>query len=314
MNKRFSKLLAGSLIISSVFFFSCESTEQTGDNSSQESVQASASLSDVKLEIVSTPKETIKNTAFASPYKVRAVTNDGSALPSYPITVTYPDGRNAESVTFANTDIVTGDDGTAEFLPPVCNFAVNGTVKFAPKAKTSNPKVVKQLEALAVEAPFKVKTNFNRSSIIIVALLDYNQAGNRIEGLSSSELMGELWRQGLTSSQNADLRIVGKSVEAEDPALIKTSILKMIGDNGRFRSGTVVYGKVKYASEITKTDDGMFTVTLTGTMGVLSLSDGEVKLTATKTATVKDKNQWNLMKLARTEIEKQFIDELMYSL
>lgn len=333
MKKVFAILLAASALI----FISCESTKQTGAaqnseqeverSSSTESKKESAStnapisskaqykklLQDVKISVVSFPKGTIKGKAFASPYKIKVTNAQGTPLASLKITAEYPESKTNESVNYARAELVTNEEGVAEFNAPVPNLAANASVLFYPQPPSSDPELIKQASAVAAEAQWKAKTNLGAHTGILVSIVDYRQNGtiNISNGSqpSAQALTSNLWRSNLMGAQNADFH---NSIDADDPVRIRNDALKQLNGNTLFKF--VVYGRVKYASEITQDADGYYNVTFNGDMGALSIATGNVLLKCAKSVTVKDKSEWKAISTAQQEMAKLFCEELVYSL
>lgn len=337
------KVFVITLVAFAALFISCESTKQEGAAQSQEpskveqaapaeketkenkkeSAPASTAnssksqykklLQDIKISVLSYPKGTKKGVAFASPYKIQVTNLAGEPLSSLKMTAEYPVSRKAEIINFGKAEIVTDQNGAAEFNAPVPELAAAASVLFYPQAPSSDPDLIKAASSIAVEAPWKAKSNLDARTGILVSIADYKQDGKFNSGNgsqpSSQALMGNLWRAGFMGAQNADFH---NSIDADDPTRIRNDALKHINGNTLFKY--VVYGSVKYAGDITKDVDGSYTVTFKGDVGALSIATGEVLLKATKTVTAKDKSEWKAISNAQQEMAKLFCQEIIYSL
>ncbi len=326
------------LILAAFAFISCESTKQepTPQAQEQDGTQAGPAeketkkesssgpsyssksqykklLQDARITVTSTPKETSIGKTFATPYKIQATNQAGEPLASLKITAEYPDSKNGETINYAKAEIVTDAKGQAEFAAPVPKMAANAKVLFYPQAPSSDPDTIRMATQAAVEGQWKVRTNLGSHTGILVSIVDYRQNGNINIGNgsqpSAQALTSNLWRAGLMGAQNADFH---NSVDADDPSRIRNDALKQLNGNSLFKF--VVYGRVKYAGEITKDADGYYTVTLTGDLGALRIDNGEVLTKATKIATAKDKSEWKVVSDAQQEMAKLFCEELIYSL
>lgn len=270
-------------------------------------------LQDIKISVLSSPRDTVKGKAFNVPYKIQVTNLAGEPLASLKMTAEYPVSRKQESVNFARAEIVTDENGVAEFTAPVPELSASASVLFYPQAPSSSPDLIKQASAIAAEAPWKVKSNLGARTGILVSIADYRQDGKYNVGNgsqpSAQALTGNLWKAGFMGAQNADFH---NSVDADDPARIRNDALKQLNGNSLFKY--VIYGRVKYAGEITKDADGYFCVTFNGDLGALSIATGEVLLKATKSVTVKDKSEWQAVSNAQKEMAKLFCEEVIYSL
>ncbi|MBO7123521.1 MAG: hypothetical protein J6V90_09605 [Treponema sp.] len=340
MKKVFAIALAASVLA----FLSCESTKQESPAQSQEPnkvEQASTPaapaekenkkesgpvstaissksqykklLQDIKISVLSSPRETVKGKAFAAPYKIRVTNLAGEPLASLKMTAEYPATRNQESVNYARAEIVTDANGAAEFVAPVPEMAASANVLFYPLPPSSDPDLIKQASAIAAQAPWKAKSNLGARTGILVSIADYKQNGKFNIGNgsqpSAQALTSNLWRAGFMGAQNADFH---NSVDADDPTRIRNDALKQLSGNSLFKY--VIYGRVKYAGEITQDADGYYSVTFNGDLGALSISTGEVLLKASKSVTVKDKSEWKAISNAQQEMAKLFCEEVIYSL
>ncbi len=335
MKKVLTVLFAASALI----FVSCESTEQTAaaqdseqavekpssaeKETKKESSSSSASFSskiqykkilqEARINVISTPKETAIGKAFSSPYKIQATNQSGEPLAAFKITAEYPESKNNGNINFAKAELVTDAKGNAEFEAPVPAIAANASVHFYPAAPSSDPDMMRMASQVAAEGQWKVRTNLGSHTGILVSIVDYRQNGNINIGNgsqpSAQALTSNLWRSGLMGAQNADFH---HSVDADDPVRIRNDALKQLNGNSLFKF--VVYGRVKYASEITKDADGYYTVTLSGDLGALKIDSGEVLVKASKTVTAKDKSEWKVLGDAQQEMAKLFCEELLYTL
>jgi len=331
MKKVFAIALAASLLA----LISCESTKQESPAQSQEpnkveqaapaqaetkkeSAQVSTAISsksqykklleDIKISVISSPRETVKGKAFAVPYKIQVTT-----LASLKMTAEYPATRKQESINYARAEIVTNENGVAEFTAPVPELSASANVLFYPMPPSSDPALIKHASAIAAQAPWKVKSNLGARTGILVSIADYRQDGKFNIGNgsqpSAQALTSNLWRAGFMGAQNADFH---NSVDADDPVRIRNDALKQLNGNSLFKY--VIYGRVKYASAITQDADGYYSVTFNGDLGALSISSGEVLLKASKSVTVKDKSEWKAISNAQQEMAKLFCEEIIYSL
>ncbi len=333
MKKAFRKISI-LLIAASIAFalFSCESTKQDsqkveGEGQAEKDSESEATshgantlegdlrnlLENIQITVLSSPKETTKGKAFSAPYKILVSTLDGKPCEGVNITAEFPSGRSADSVSFEKADLVSDANGNCEFVPPVPNFSIKSNVTFLPQISSSNPELVRLCQAVSVNAAWNVRTNTNSRAGILVSVVDYNQDGKIIDGggsqPSTQSLTATLWKSGLMGAQNADFH---NSVDADDAARIQAEAKKLVSGNSTFRY--VVYGRVKYAEKPSQDAQGNWVVSLSGDVGALELATGKVLLKAGKSATMKNKSQWNALKSAQEEMARLFAEEIVYGL
>lgn len=339
---KMKKVLPVLLVLSAMLFASCESTKQEGAAEKQDAVNVEQTvtqaptekeskkesaapavissksqykklLQDIKISVLSSPRETVKGKAFSAPYKIQVTNLAGEPLSSLKMTAEYPSSRSQESVNYAKAEIETDANGVAEFAAPVPELSASANVLFYPLPPSSDPDLIKQASAIAAQAPWKAKSNLGARTGILVSIADYKQDGKFNIGNgsqpSAQALTSNLWRAGFMGAQNADFH---NSVDADDPARIRNDALKQLSGNTLFKY--VIYGRVKYAGEITKDADGYYSVSFNGDLGALSISTGEVLLKASKSVTVKDKSEWKAISNAQQEMAKLFCEEVIYTL
>ncbi len=333
MKKSIGKLIITSAVLAAAVFTSCETTgnvnattekksesgtasETTENNTGKEEIpvdefaQFRKEMEDFEITVTAVPKETVKNRDFASPYRIKAASSEGVPYAGFAIDVSYPSSRDAGLLMFSKTQIVTDENGQAEFMPGKPVFAVKSQVTFTPACPDAEPELVQKCSQSSKEAVWKVKTNAPKGTGILISINDYNKSGKMTLGSnlsSSSKLLGELWRAGYTSSGNADFH---NEVDGGNPESVRQAARKIAQGNILY----VVYGKVKYASDITKDENGFYTLTLNGEIGCIKIASGEIMTDTSKTVTVKAKDQWSLYESALNEMARQFCDELLYSI
>ena len=306
--------LAASLVLS------CASTPKSTEiaNQPEESIQEEVlppppteaelyaqKLATTHIELIASPKETIKGKIFASPYQLTVKDTDGKPLGSVEISVTYPAKRENGLVVFSQTVITSDAEGKASFLPPVPEYAFNSEVSFTPNGDFSNPEIA-ALAQRALKAPFKVQTNL-KSAGGVIALVDFNQNGNAITSnpVSSSNLLMTLMKLGFTRIGNIDLT---SQVVVGDDTKIFNRAKSIVGNTSQY----LVYGTIKIDST-EKTDAGI-SYTLTGIVKAMSLQTSEVTFALEKTVTVTDKNDWNALDKARKTLASDFANEIKYGI
>lgn len=254
-------------------------------------------VSGITLSAVSSPKETIKSRAFASPFAISVTNEDGSPVSDFEISVVYPSSKSNGDVVFSETSVVSDASGRASFAAAVPSFACNSAVKFYPKGDMKDEQISKAASDLTVQIPYKVRTNL-RNSGGIIAVIDYNQSGTPLlsNTLSSSSLLTSLMKLGFTGVGNSNSTI-NSAVIKGDRKGVYTATKNLVGSNASF----VIYGTIKYNEDASG---------LIGEATALSLSDGSVLCRASKTASLKG----TTLASARNVIADYFASVLNYGL
>lgn len=327
MKKSYSFIKAAAIFLATSVLFSCQSTNQTSPEkeSSEEAEISTPSggtvtktsikkiLQDIKITVSSSPKETVKGKAFASAYTGRVTNAAGAPYSDLAVTVEYPSARDAESISYSKASVTTAADGTFSWSADVPSFAADASVSFYPEVASSDPEIVALCSKAAEEAPWKVRNNLANHTGILVSVVDYRENGKIAIGNgsqpSTQAVTNFLWKNRLMGAQNADFH---NSVDADDPARIRSDAIRLLQGNSLFRF--VVYGRVRYASKVTQDADGYYNLTLSGDYGALDLNSGKVLFKTAKSVSVKEKNQWQLLNSAQQELARLFVQELLYSL
>lgn len=325
------KVIAAACIGTSVVFLSCgtvsnttnaqpllESTAevQTAQETAKKDTKSPSdiafeefaqSVSDLTISVTQTPKEVIAGRKFNTPFTVKAVHSDGSAFSSLSLTVTYPASKNADGILFESQTITTTEDGTASFSAPQTSFAVSSKITFAPSGDTSNAKIADLIAKKSVSAAYKVKTE-KMSTGGSIALIDFTKNDKPVTGdfASSSNLLMTLMKKGFVRIGNAPY--ISDVAYGNQEAVYK-SAKKLFGNTSSF----LVYGTVKYASEVTKTENG-FSLTIAADVTALDMKDGSVLYHTTKQITATDKNEWSVITAARKNLADELSNELLYNL
>lgn len=302
-------------------FGSCESTQSesssvNNSNIKQEESTKSPSnfafekeLETLEIKVIAQPAAPVAGSPFASPYTVSVKDSEGNPRSDFTITVTAPSGKADGKVTYTTFDLTTDAQGKVSYKPETFSTSINGTITFMPKPPVKSNSFVKAAKAHAVEVPCRVRFALGKKSIL-VNLVDYDQKGKMIDGsgISSSNLVSEFWRAGYPyQAQNADFH---RQIDAGSAAVYARA-KEMVQGSTYYKY--IVYGKVKYASDITEIEGG-YSLSLTGSVTVIDWTTGKDIYTVTKTSTVTDKNKWAVLKACQTQLAKDLANDLVYSM
>lgn len=318
MLKRF-KLVNAVIILSTILASvpSCTTTKaevSSADSETVKSENTNASsfrkeAENMEIKLVSAPEPAVAGTAFAKPFVVSVKDKEGNPYSNYTLTVNFPAEKKDGVISYDTAEIVTDENGKASFKPAVYGTSINGVITFSPKAPSNSSANQKLAKSVALEIPCQVRFALVKKSIL-VNLVDYDQKGKMIvdSGITSSNLVGEFWRAGYPyQAQNADFH---KQID-DGSAAIYAKAKEMVQGSTYYKY--IVYGKVKYASDIKEVEGG-YSLSLTGTVTVIDWTTGKDIYTVTKTTTVTDKNKWAIYKACQTQLAKDLANDLIYSM
>lgn len=312
------KLFKSIVLISAVLFAvpSCASTKTDSAAGSSENAKVESAGSSFKKEVenmqitlLSAPEAAVAGSPFSKPFTVSVKDKEGNPYSDYTLSVKVPSGKTDSTVTYETVEVTTDENGKASYKPKTFDTSINGTITFAPKAPSNSSANQKLAKSVAVEVPCLVRFALVKKSIL-VNLVDYDQKGKMIvdSGITSSNLVGEFWRAGYPyQAQNADFH---NQIESGSAA-VYAKAKDMVQGSNYYKY--IVYGKVKYVSDITEVEGG-YSLTLTATVTVIDWATGKDIYTVTKTSTVTDKNKWAILKACQTQLAKDLANDLVYSM
>lgn len=262
----------------------------------------------ITLAFISMPKQTVKGKAFSAPYILKATKADGSAAANLDVTVEIPASRKGDKVEYSKTLLTTDSEGAITFSAGIPAQSFNTVVKAYPAGDTSDAEVAKLAATKTVVAPYKAKTNMTSAGGCL-AIVDYNAAGKAIRDnfISSSNLLTELMVAGFSRVGNGP--DFSSSISSGDSAKVYNSAKDMLGTSSAY----LIYGTVKYANPVEKTESG-FKCTLNGEIVCLDMKSGTVLYSAKRTASVTEGKEWNALPNARKALAKELASAIIYGM
>lgn len=218
----------------------------------------------VSLRVVSRPRETVKGKKFSAPFVVAAEREDGSAVEGLSITVSYPFARDNDDVMFKTKEIVTGNDGTASFMPdePVRSFDSEAT--FYPTPFDSSPAAAREAGAASVSAPFAARSDKTGDGGIIY-VWDCDEQGRPAS--NSRYLLAELINSGVKAG-NAPFP-TSRQLSLSDEEIWREA-------RKYVQQGFFVEGTVKHEKPVSKDDGGKIVCCLRAEVRCIDLRDGKI--------------------------------------
>ncbi|WP_147612565.1 hypothetical protein [Treponema pectinovorum] len=262
----------------------------------------------LKLITVSYPKETQKGHAFDEPFVFEAKNADGKAVVGLELCVSYPDTRVEGRISYSTATLTTDSSGKITFFPATPTNSFNSNISAFPAGDVTNPAIAKLAGKVSVSAPYKVRTNLAVAGGTI-SIVDFNAQDKPIlnNSISSSNVLVSLIQKGFKRVGNADF---SNEILKDEPARIFNVAKNLLGNTSVY----LVYGTVKYASQVEKTQDNKYTLTLKGKITCLDMKDGSILCTAEESATVIEDKEWNCINSARKELAQKFADDIYYGL
>lgn len=311
------KLFNATILISTVLLAvpSCATTKaekSESEASKAESVTVSnfkKEVENMQITLVSAPEAPVAGSPFAKSFVVSVKDKEGNPYSNYALSVKVPASKTDGVIEYETVDVTTDESGKASYKPGPYPTSINGVITFSPKTPSNSSANQKLAKSVALEIPCQVRFALVKKSIL-VNLVDYDQKGKMIvdSGITSSNLVGEFWRAGYPyQAQNADFH---KQID-DGSAAIYAKAKEMVQGSTYYKY--IVYGKVKYASDIKEVEGG-YSLSLTGTVTVIDWTTGKDIYTVTKTTTVTDKNKWAIYKACQTQLAKDLANDLIYSM
>lgn len=271
-----------------------------------------ARFSDLMITVTGSPKEVMAGKEFATPYTVKAAKADGSPYAALALTVTYPATRTADasSIVYATATVTTAEDGTASFMPPATTRSFAADVCFSPAVEeehATNEQIQTLVAGKTVTAPYTVRTRYMRSGGNI-AIVDYSASGKPItvNSDSSSKLLAELMKKGFSGIGNADFTT---QVVSGDKDAVYTAAKRLLGNVSSY----IIYGTVKYAKAIEKTEQG-YCCTLDADISCLNMKDGTLLYHTTFTEQATAASESAALTNTRIAVAKKLSQEIYYGM
>lgn len=260
-------------------------------------------LKRIELKVESSPKATVANKAFRTPYVV-TVKDENGPVAGLELTVNWPIGRTNDTVTYSAARIKTDEEGKVSFTPAAPKFAVKDKVTFYPSPVSSSSIIVKAAYETAVSAPYAVKSEYLGYPGGLLYTYDFNEKGNPT---TNNFLL-------LQSLRNIGVNVGNSPVSDTSYFNMPVSELyretyNIVGKSYKF----MVMGAFKYAAPAEETADGA-TVTLIADITCVDMSNGNILYKTSFTETVTDKNKWTADQKCRKILADKAADAIVYGM
>ncbi len=283
-------------------------TEEIKENQENEKSQDDIfieSLEGLSFTFTASPKITNIKRAFSSNYTFIAKDKDGNPLANYPVTISYPNGKEDGELTYKEIDVLTDQNGSYTYEPAVPTFSANTTLAVYPTPINNSDKVFDAAINHRSEADWKVRSDIITKGAVLF-IWDFNEKGKAIN--NSYEILSEFRTRGMTMVGNAPVNetsYIGKPLSTlykENYEIIENSY------------GYLIVGTVKFTKPVEATDDGKYLCSLVAEIQAVTMKDGKKFYSSTFTHEAKGKN-WNAcVTKAKSELAEEIVDALVYGL
>ncbi len=216
-------------------------------------------LPDLVLEAGAAPAQVRTGQEFSSPFSATVI-HEAAGTPAEGIivTVSYPEGRLNDDVTFATTTLTTDGQGLVTFTPPSTDFTCDSQITFSVESKTGTK---------SVSVPYKVRTDRHNKGGTI-SIVDYTKDGTpvRDNSRSASALLTAFLRNGFS---NVGLIDFVNEIHSGNQQRVYQAAKDILGNGSNF----FVYGTVKYNGDIVR-DGSTYTIPLVGDIICLDMKSG----------------------------------------
>lgn len=263
-------------------------------------------LDDVCINLISSPNETKKNTAFSEPYVVKVTDSQGNPIPDFNLSAEYPIEKDIENgnLIFKTENLTTNADGKIELKIENCNFSTKTNILFYPSQKYENDEILKKIESLTVKAEYLVKSDVDTKGAVLF-IWSFNELDKPMKNLF--QMITSLRNKGVYEVCNApvnDKSDIGKSKE-----YLYNANYQIIEDS----FGYLVCGTVKFISPVQKVDD-KYEANLIADIYALDMKNGNEILSFQKTNSSLGSNWNDAVNSCTEELCDSIAEELVYGL
>ncbi|MDR1748721.1 MAG: hypothetical protein LBR47_06660, partial [Spirochaetaceae bacterium] len=220
-------------------------------------------FSSIQRICVSSLSPTVRNTPFKDPFILKMTAPDGSPIAALPVEIYYPVSGYNNKYEFASETVLTGDDGTVVFQPPIPSFSCNTTISTRIALNSSIPEIQGILSELTEGSEWKVSTSI-KGKPVVIALVDFEKDNTPIitNNKTATALLSVFMKNGYARMGLADF--TSPIAAGNDEAVYKEA-KRLLGNEIPY----MIYGTVKY-NKIEQTDAGYY-IGLTASVKAMDL-------------------------------------------
>ena len=277
---------------------------ETPDPADIEQNEFLTKISDIALNVVSFPKQTVKHSPFSSAYTLFVKDAAEKGVSGMPITVSYPASRTDDSIVYDEIVLTTDENGHVEFMPGVPAFSFDEAVTFYPTPVNSNPETVKAARAASVTAPYKVRTNLAKKSGILY-VFDFDDKGRALT--NSRYILRDFINSGVRSGNSP---ISSPNYLNQNIASLYKATRAIVGNT----AGFMVSGSIKFTAPSERKDDGTYVCTLVADVACIDMQNGEVLYKTQQRASETGASQSIAAEACRKKIASQTVHAILYGM
>ena len=281
-----------------------ETPAPAADPAAVEQNEFLAKISDIALNVVAFPKQTVKHTPFSSAYTLLVKDAAGKGVSGMPITVSYPASRTGDSIVYDTVALTTDENGPVEFMPGVPAFSFDDAVTFYPTPVNSNPETVQAAHAVRVTAPFKVRTDLAKKSGILY-VFDFDENGRALT--NSRYILRDFINSGVRAGNSP---IPSPNYLKQNIDALYKATRAIVGTS----SGFMVSGSVKFASPAVRQENGTYVCTLVADVACVDMQNGEVLYTTQQRTSETGASQSLAAEACRKKIASQTVHAILYGM
>jgi hypothetical protein len=252
----------------------------------------------------SSPRQTLKNTAFTSAYVVEVVDVLKKPVPDFSVTISYPISRMNDSISYETKTFNTDADGLITFMPEVPDFSFDDKITFYPTPVSSDPSIIKTAYAAGITASYSVLTNYlHKPGVIYV--FDFNENGS--PGTNSQYLLKELINSGVRvgNSPIPTSNYLSQSIES-----LYEATYKIVGNAYSF----MICGSIKYAKKVETGEDGKYVCQLIADIRCVDMKNGSVIYSTQQTETAAAESKFKVVDTCRKLLAEKTAHAILYGM
>jgi len=285
------------------------SNETDSDSAKKRASQAAEQqfkekIAGIDFSIKSSPKKTLKNTAFTSAYVVEVIDASKNPVPDFSVTISYPVSRINDSIAYETKTFSTGADGLITFMPEVPEFSFDDKITFYPTPVSSAPSIMQTAYAAGITASYKVLTDYlHKPGVIYV--FDFNENNN--PGTNSQYLLKELINSGVRvgNSPIPTSNYLSQSIES-----LYKATYKIVGNAYSF----MICGSIKYAKKVQTDENGKYVCQLVADIRCVDMKNGSVIYSTQQTETAAAESKYKAVDTCRKLLAEKTAHAILYGM
>ncbi|MBO5137262.1 MAG: hypothetical protein J6B81_02020 [Spirochaetaceae bacterium] len=246
-----------------------------------------------------TPDSVRNGKTFKTPFSATVKKlDDESPAVGIEVVVKYPVSKKSNEIQFAQSVLLTDENGIVTFHAETTSFACRSQVTFT---------IGKDEKAKSVSIPYVVSTN--RMSNGTISILDYTKNGNPVldNSQSASAILTAMIRRGYSSTGLADFV---EEIQSGNQDKVYRAAKNLLGNYSNF----LLYGTVRYNGEITK-ESSTYTIPLIAEITCLDMATGEELHHDIIQVEGKGSSEWAALNNARADLlAPQVAESVIYGM